>query len=58
MNLKRAKQIKAAWDRIERTEPDISTERLLEMVSQEMRCDNATVCEAMVMVGEFKPVKP
>lgn len=49
MKLKRAKQIKAAWDRIHEVEPDISTERLLEMVSQETGVDNADVCEALII---------
>ncbi len=49
MKLKKAQQIAEEWYRIQESEPDISTERLLEMVSQETGVDNADVCEALII---------
>jgi len=48
----RAKQIVNCYTRLEDAEPDISTERLLEMVSQECGCDNADVCDALEKIEE------
>lgn len=45
-------RIRAAYVRIEEGEPDISTERLLQMTADQCRCDVADVCEAL---HETKP---
>ena len=63
MKRRKAKSITRIWKRIEADEPDISTERLLEMTSQEASrlfghwIDNADVCEALAQTREFKEVE-
>ena len=57
MKLKRAQQITDAYEDIEACEPDISTERLLEMTRD--RCDLpdvSYVIQALVRTGAFTPV--
>lgn len=40
MKLEEAQRIKAVWDRIEESEPDISTEQLLERAREELGFDD------------------
>jgi hypothetical protein len=49
MKLKRAIEIKAIWNMVEKKEPDISTERLLETVADICKIDASDVCEALMM---------
>jgi len=51
MNAELKKKIREAVGRIEDQEPGISTERLLETISQELGVDNATVAEALRIEG-------
>lgn len=60
MKHKTAKSIARIWNRLEKREPDISTERLLEMTSQEATklfgrdIDNGDVSEALYTLQKKK----
>lgn len=49
---KKQKQICSNWDRIEDNEPDISTERLINMTADYCRVDVCDVAEALIIRGE------
>lgn len=40
-------RIRDTWKMFEEAEPDISTERLMEMTAQHCKCDHATVADAI-----------
>jgi hypothetical protein len=49
MTTERAKQIRSVWDSIEEGEPEISTERLIEMTATKCKCDTDDVVEALAI---------
>jgi hypothetical protein len=64
MNLKQAQHIKSVYDSVEENDPDISTERLLQMTTDIChngrdslgRCvqDVSDVCDALILIGSLK----
>lgn len=58
MKKSRAKRIVALYDMLEEREPDISTERLLQMTADGANClDVGEVVDALVMRGRYKEEK-
>ena len=49
---KKQRKIVAVWEAFEDAEPDISTERLLQMVTDATGADVDEICVAMVAAGK------